>query len=229
MMDELEKAAYGAVRSLFEPLVEFQPACAAVLEGVYPGRVFVDGGFLRGEPPRTAFLSTFLDPGAAWCFLAGHPDDGAFNRALNRAIFARQVFDREAVHSLLLTCHPQGWQGSLAAVCQPRQPVPMPRRHYLCQGIDLNWRELLPAGFSLHPLDVSLLDPPSSGPGLRVPDQVRDTLERWRLAGEGLRDFGFVLVHEAQVAAWAGGPLPDSTDELRELRETRTDELLGMR
>lgn len=33
----------------------------------------------------------------------------------------------------------------------------------------------------------------------------------------------------SETAAWAGGPLPDSAEELRELRETRTDELLGLR
>jgi prevent-host-death family protein len=33
----------------------------------------------------------------------------------------------------------------------------------------------------------------------------------------------------SKIAAWAGGPLPDSTKDLRELREARTDELLGLR
>ena len=33
----------------------------------------------------------------------------------------------------------------------------------------------------------------------------------------------------SEVAAWAGGPLPDSAEELRELREARTNELLGLR
>ena len=32
----------------------------------------------------------------------------------------------------------------------------------------------------------------------------------------------------AEIVAHAGGPLPDSTEDLQELRETRTDELLGV-
>ena len=33
----------------------------------------------------------------------------------------------------------------------------------------------------------------------------------------------------AEIAACIGGPLSDSTEDLRELRETRIDELLGLR
>jgi prevent-host-death family protein len=33
----------------------------------------------------------------------------------------------------------------------------------------------------------------------------------------------------SETSAWAGGPLPDSTEELRALREERTDERDGLR
>jgi RimJ/RimL family protein N-acetyltransferase len=164
-----------------------------VLEGVYPGRVFVDDR----DRPQTAFLVVWDN----WCFLSGDPNNDAFNQALNQAIFEKQVVEPE-VRGLLITCHPPGWNGQLGVVSHPHEPVPVRRKHYICRELAYDWRANLPAGFELARLDEKLLE----RPGLAVPDPVRETIERWStIDHERFQDFGFVAICEeaAEVAAWA--------------------------
>ena len=68
--------------------------CASVLEGVYPGRVYAD----NLADPHAALLVTSIESesNGAWAFLAGDPANPAFNRALNAAIFERQVVNEQA-------------------------------------------------------------------------------------------------------------------------------------
>jgi RimJ/RimL family protein N-acetyltransferase len=196
MIHKLDRGQVAAARSLFRPLIEYQPACAAVLDGTYLGTVFADDP----DQPQTAFLTTFLSAGTMWGFLVGNSND-TFNRALNEAIFGRRIIDG-GVSSLLLTCHPEDWYGQLPVVCNPRQPAPMPRRHYVSRALDYDWEATLAEGFSIHPMDGSLLDRPN----VHLPGDVREVLDRWRsVPVERLRDFGFVVVHEGPASGPASG------------------------
>jgi RimJ/RimL family protein N-acetyltransferase len=197
MIYELEKGRYSQARNLVRPLEDYQPMCTAVLEGIHPGRVFVDDL----AAPRTAFLSTFLnsEDEAAWGFLAGEADHDAFNRSLNQALFDRRVVGGRAP-ALLLTCAPQDWGGQVAAVLQPRPPIVARRRHYVCQTLRFDWRPHVPEGFAVEQLDVAFLDRED----LRLPQDVQKTLEKWRsIADPRLKDYGFCIVHDGQVVSWA--------------------------
>jgi RimJ/RimL family protein N-acetyltransferase len=196
MIYELKESEFEETRPLFRPLAE-QPFCTAVLAGIHPGRVFVDDP----DQPRTACV-TRED---SWCFLAGDPGNDDFNRALNQAIYSREVIGEE-VPALLFTCHPEGWHGPLATILHPRQPIPMPRRHYVGYEVKYDWRAALQEGFVVHPMDETLL----THPGLTVPDEVKETIEKWRSpASTRFSDFGFVTIHsdattqEAEVVSWA--------------------------
>jgi RimJ/RimL family protein N-acetyltransferase len=191
MIYELDRAKYDLVRTLFQPLAEHQPFCAAVLAGIHPGRVFVD------DPHRPQAAFTSREDG--WCFLAGEPGSGAFNQALNRAIFDRQAIPKKA-RSLLFTCHPQDWHGQLAAALHPRQPIPARRRHYVCRALAYDWRANLPEGFVVQRMDRTLL----SHPRLRIPEDVQETIQRWRkMASPQFQDYGFVAIHDDAVVSWA--------------------------
>jgi RimJ/RimL family protein N-acetyltransferase len=196
MIHELEPGAYRGARPLFRSLETFQPMCTAVLEGVYPGRVFADDP----SHPQTALLCTYLAGGGpAWCFLAGDALDEATNRALNEAISAGKVA-RQDTGAFLFTCDPEDWGGQLPVVFRPRPPVPMRRRHYLCREMDYDWRARLPEGFSVEAMDAALL----IRPGLMIPNDVHQTLTRWQaIASPRLRDYGFVVIHGDEVVAWA--------------------------
>jgi RimJ/RimL family protein N-acetyltransferase len=193
-MKELPRAEYGRVQQLYRALAEFQPACTAVLAGAYPGRVFVDDV----RQPATGLLVTSLSANDLWCFLAGDPANARFNWAVNQFLRAGEGAN-EAVETVFITCHPEHWGGNLAELCAPLVPAPVQRQHFLCQQVYDLWREHLPEGFALQRMDPSSLNEPD----LHLPAEVRQTLERWRAMGGDLRDFGFMVRHNDQVAAWA--------------------------
>ena len=98
MFRELSQSDFARVRPLFHALA-FQPFCTAVLAGLHPGRIFVDDV----ETPQTACM--IREDG--WSFLAGEPNNTAFNQALHTAIWERAVIDEDTA-VMLFTCEPPG-------------------------------------------------------------------------------------------------------------------------
>ena len=190
MIHELNKPDYEKVRPLFHPLA-WHLTSAAVLDGNNPGRVFVD------DPanPQTAFM--FSPEG---CYLAGNPGNDAFNRALNHALYAGEVFG-EKVNALSFVYHPESWEARLAALLDPRPPIAMPRRHYVCREVKYDWRANLPDGFAVHRITGALLNQA----GLKIPAHVPSWMENnWgSTAGFLERGFGFATIHDDQVVSWS--------------------------
>jgi GNAT superfamily N-acetyltransferase len=189
MIYELDKADYEKPRPLLRPL-EYHLSSAAVLDGNSPGRVFVDDP----ADPRAAFI--FSPEG---CYLAGTPDDDAFNRALNEAIYVGKAFDE--AHALFFVCHPERWQERLRDILDPRLPIVMPRHHYVCRELKTDWRVDVPDGFTVHLIDESLLN----RPGLGIPDHVTGWMKNnWGSIAEFLqRGFGCVTVHADEAVSWS--------------------------
>lgn len=196
MVSKIMPNELSRVRELFQGLMAFQPMCAAVLEGVWPGDVYVD----HPERPRAALLVSYLaGGGATWCFLAGEAQNTAFNRDLNQAIFKDMILGQNTT-TCLFTCDPSDWDGQLGAVGAPRQPVPMARRHYVATSLHYDWRAGLPQGFEIQGMDAGLLE----RQGLNLPEAVRQTLENWGAnTRPDWRDYGRVVMHQDQVVAWA--------------------------
>lgn len=190
MVYELPPRDYDRVAHLFEPLAQ-RPFCAAVLAGVEAGRVFVDDP----SAPRTALLVTR----DVWGYLAGAPDNDAFNRALNAAIYGRQVVGQE-VPLLQLTCHPEAWYGQLAVVTHPRKPIAEIRRFYVGRRVTYDWQGSVPVGLVLQQID-EILGERLVGP---LPEDVDRLLALRAAAADPDRaGFGFVALHGERVAAYA--------------------------
>lgn len=171
--------------------------CSAVLEGVYPGKVFVDDL----NNPEATFLSTFIssEDDGVWGFLAGEPSNDVFNNALNKAIRNREIISENAP-IVFLTCHPEDWYGQLSIVFHPQQPIPMLRRHYECHEFEYDWRTDVPEGYDVHRLDETLL----THPELKIPDEISKILKKWRsISDPRLKDFGFVCIHGNRIVSWA--------------------------
>jgi len=210
---ELNKADYEKVRPLFHPLA-WHLTSAAVLNGNSPGKVFVD------DPgtPQTAFM--FSPEGS---YLAGNPDNDAFNRAFNHAIHTGEV-PGEKVNALFFVYHPESWEARLAALFDPRPPIAMQsrchvmkqprrhvmkqprrhvmkRRHYVCRQVRYDWRANLPDGFAVRRITEALL----SQAGLSIPDHVHSWMENnWGSTADFLeRGFGFVTIHDDQAVSWS--------------------------
>jgi len=189
------------VRPLFQQLAQGQPMCAAVLEGVYPGEVYVDDA----TQPRTALLTTYIESEAhgLWCFLAGEPANDPFNQSLNAAIFSREILSGE-VPVLIFTCDPDDWGGQMDAVLAPRPPIWISRYHFVSRQVSYDWRAALPPGFAVERMDEGL----RHLPGLDLPEDVATTLAKWRAMDDPrFADFGVVTLDRTgpvpAIASWA--------------------------
>jgi len=189
MIYELKQADYARVHPLFRAL-HYHLTSAAVLDGNCPGRVFVNDL----ANPQTAFM--FSPEG---CYLVGNPDNDAFNRALNHAIYAGEAFGE--IDALFFVCHPESWRERLAVVLDPRPPLNMPRRHYVCRELKYDWRANVPHDYAVQRIDEALLN----CPGLRIPDHVTNWMENnWGSSADFLqRGFGFVTIHTDEVVSWS--------------------------
>jgi GNAT superfamily N-acetyltransferase len=190
MLHELNKTGYPSARPLYKPLA-FMPFCAGVLEGCHDGRVYVDDV----AQPRTAFMLTW----GCWGFLGGDPGQTAFLQALNEALFAKSFLGEDA-WGLYLSCPPAGWDEALAAVCAPRPPIELPRRHYVARGPCAALQTDVPSGYSLRRMDKSLLDLP----GIALPGDVTKMIDVVDWDADVVdRGCGFVALYDGQIAAHA--------------------------
>ena len=186
---------------LFQRFTQSQPMCTAVLEGIYPGKVYVDDL----AQPRTALLTTYIESEAhgMWCFLAGEPANDVFNQSLNAAIFSRQIMT-SAVPILFFTCNPDDWGGQMGVVMAPRPPIWIPRYHFIGRQVGFDWRAALPPGFAVERMSEDL----RQLPGLRLPEDISVTLSKWQAVTDlRFMDFGFVILDhrgpQLVVASWA--------------------------
>lgn len=196
ILETIRKEEYSSIRSLFVQLEKFQPMCTAVLEGIWPGDIWVD----NHENPQTALMITFLSGGgAAWCFLTGKPDNEDFNKAVNIAIFEGKIAGVET-GAFLVTCSSDDWFPSLDEIGQPRQPVLMLRHHHISRKMTYDWRKNLPGGYAIQPMTTDLI----RRDNLRLTPQVKTTLEKWLSIDDNrFQDFGYIVEHENQVVSWA--------------------------
>lgn len=201
MINQLETSQFLLARPLFCSLEQTQPMCTSVLEGIYPGKVYIDST----NHPAAALLTTFIESEAhgVWCFLAGKPDNLAFNQDLNQAILSRQIVPAEAP-LLFLTYDPQSWESQVEILFSPYQPLLFPRLHFISRKLDYDWRSTLPAGISVAQINNDL----RNIPGLELPQDINATLAKWQaIADPRFMDFGFVILDTTcvppRVASWA--------------------------
>jgi RimJ/RimL family protein N-acetyltransferase len=187
-MFELNEEDFLKVKEIFKPISKFQPLCSAVIGGTQFGRIFVD----NQDDPQAGLINAWEN----WCFLAGRPEQ-AFIAAARAALFDRQIANPPAGY-LLFTVEEERWSDHLGTLFSPRHPIPAERRHYTAERVSYDWRANLPEGFEIKPLTQNLI-------GLSdLPDELKETLTRWQAGDRSrMKDFGFVVMHQDKVAAWA--------------------------
>ncbi|KAA3664470.1 MAG: GNAT family N-acetyltransferase [Chloroflexi bacterium] len=185
MIYELKQDEFERTRPFFHPLAAYLPFCAAVLSGTQPGRIWVDDP----KQPTAGFMLTR----DVWSYLAGSPQNEAFNNALQNAISEREIVDEKAFG--LLLCCTEAWGEALTAVF-PHPPTPYKRHRYLCHTFNNQWQDLLPDGFSLQQIDHSLKSLPN------LPEDVQSVIDCCGPDDDPMqKGFGFVVLRENQVAA----------------------------
>jgi len=117
----------------------------------------------------------------------------------NKMIFEEKVLGQD-ISTFLFTCSSDDWDGHLSILGNPREPVPMSRRHYICERLSYDWKAKTPDGCQVLPLGTILLREGN----LQIPSEVKTTLGKWKsIKDDRFQDFGFVAVQGSQVTSWA--------------------------
>jgi tetratricopeptide (TPR) repeat protein len=193
MFQELEPNEVARVRPLFQGF-DYSLSIHALIEGNNPGRIFVDDL----ERPRTALALT-----VEGCLLAGDDSHPATNKALRRLfkehIFTGRVFVEDD-WSMTLAVHPEAWVAKLPELVPTHEADELRRYHYLCREVKFDWRDGLPKGYTVRPVDRDLL----IDPALRVPEHIPAKIETyWGTVDRFLaKGTGFCVVHGGEAVSW---------------------------
>ncbi len=183
-MQEIAPQDYERVRRIFSDLTEIHLNVVAVLDGVCPGRVYVDDV----ARPQTAYLIS-----GDGHYLAGAVDNHAFNVTLNTSLPRDNYF--------VLFCNAEQWKDGLDIVLKNTYAIRATRRYYTLRQIRIaDWRDRIPDGFAMCRVDTDFLERDLKNSG-SVMDGL---LDEWRSVDAFLeRGFGFCLVRGDDIASWS--------------------------
>ncbi len=152
MIYQLDKHNYEKVGPLFAGLAEYSCTVDGVLDGTRTGKIYVDDV----QNPLSAFMYS-----GEWYYLAGKANNADFNRALNTLMmsddFAKDPC-RGSDDGVFLTCDSGDWYGQFVTICGELPIIEAPRKRYVFKEAPFDWRERIPDGFTLRPLDKDLLE-----------------------------------------------------------------------
>jgi len=153
MFHELTPDQFAGVRPLFAGF-DYSLSLQAAIEGINPGRIFVDDV----ESSRAGLALT-----VEGYLLAGEHDDPEILEAL-RPIPPRRYIHRQGVRErrrLAVVGRPsEAWEARLPELIPAYEALKLPRYHYLCRRVALDWRSSLPNGYTLRRIDRELLANP---------------------------------------------------------------------
>ncbi|HEY9074996.1 MAG TPA: GNAT family N-acetyltransferase [Anaerolineaceae bacterium] len=195
MLHELPFEQYGQAAPLFAPM-DNHLALRSLLEGKTRARLFVD------DPARPRLALAWLHNQRF--FLLGEP--GAGQADVLRTFFYETVLPwgrAEGKELALIYYAPAAWEPLLAAALAEQHPLPEARQYYRFDLAETGglpeWQDL-PPGFTLRPVDATLL----ADPGLSGLDLLREEMCSERESVEDfLRwSFGLALFHGSNLAGW---------------------------
>ena len=187
MLTILPPQKYNLVKHFFHPL-KYKLFPQAVLAGLQAGEIYCDD-------PTDPSLAMLITRGS-WVYLAGDPSNESGIEAINGLIFNGGIFTEEA-WGFMLSASP-AWEPVLEKLTTPRDPVEMPRNHYLARKISFEWQSQIPPGYRLQRIDQSIQDRPD------VPPDVSGLLAAWEtIPDPAHQGFGFVAWQEDEIVAHA--------------------------
>lgn len=197
----LAPTQYPSVEFLFQSVgfLDLHLTIPSILAGYTPGQIAVDD-------PQTPTAA------AAWfghkLFLAGNSQKIDFNQQLsdyfNQVLFPRAREDGQEV--FLAFTSDEGWKGQFPALFGSNfvRQIDAPRQTYTFRSgvnrFDTAWREKIPAGFRLSPVDARLL----AQTHLKHMDYLTDELQSERTSVQDFLDhsFGVCLHTDDDLVAW---------------------------
>jgi RimJ/RimL family protein N-acetyltransferase len=191
-MERLEKDQYSSVRVVARGLSD-QGMALSALAGVRPAVVLADSA-----SAPTAICVVAPEAGFTWLYLAGNPHNRSFRRELRDWLFVERALGADVVFGWL-TCDSLAWEEYLPEILAPRTAIPDRRLHYEWAQPATGWRDAIPAGYDVVPLDRALL-----ASEIEVDKRVAVWLDANFGSADGFLEHGVgaVAVHEGKVVAW---------------------------
>ena len=193
--NELKSKEFDRAISLFQGF-DYSLSLRAAIEGNNPGRIFVD----NIDSPRTAFALT-----VEGYLLAGDYEEPGILEAL-RLFWKEKIFTGEVFvngdESLSLAVYPEAWENKLPILIPTHEIEKLPRYHYLCQEVKLDWRKNLPEGYTLRRVDREMLANSESffSKPLQDWNPIRDM---WFTEDDYLiKGISYCILHENRAVAW---------------------------
>ncbi len=183
MLVELNPPQFCLITSLLGKYTDY-PVVNAVIVGNAPGRVFVD----RYTEARSAFVLT----NAGFSYLLGSSNEDGFCQSL-KELLDREIFPEiqsSADPTLIFYPLSDGWETSLKEILGARKIYDLFRKQFAFRkekfDQQADWRDQIPAGFSMHPIDQVLLD--KTGADMFPWESPRSFFENgfgfWLMAGD---------------------------------------------
>jgi len=188
----LPPAKYELARPILNAL-DHHLAVTCILDGIVPARIYVD----HPKQPTAA-----LAVASRRCFLAGNPENEAFNGSL-QVLFAETLYPQALAAGetmFVLYYQPAGWTGKLELILKDKHPIFSERQFYLLNKLKTDWRSLLPEGFILRHADREIL----ADPLIKNPDFLTEEMCSERESVEDFlqKSFGLCLVHDHEIVGW---------------------------
>lgn len=187
---------YGKVLPLFygEPLTYFAVIARAIVEGNSFGRLWAD----HADDPRTVLVWD----GGPIVGLAGHASNAELNEALAELV-TREIAPGATAkgHTVFKMFYTDGWEDNAGKVFKGASLQKRDRVLYtLDTFLTADWRDRIPSGYSIEPVDAELL----GRSDLANLDRVKEEFACcWTTIDHFLRKgFGFCLVREKTIACW---------------------------
>jgi RimJ/RimL family protein N-acetyltransferase len=192
-LHELKKSEFNKVHQIFKG-IEHSLSIKAAMQGTNPGRIFVDNFDL----PKTALALT-----VEGYLLAGDHSDPAVISLL-RKLFKEQILTGRVFIGdddvMELIIYPDTWEPKLHEIIPTHEADKLLRYRYECSEAKLDWRDLIPKGYTLSPIDRRILNSTS----LTFPDDMWEEIETsWGTSDSFLKNgLGFCILYQKQLVSW---------------------------
>jgi GNAT superfamily N-acetyltransferase len=192
LLVQLKESEYHRTAALLAPL-ETNLSLLSLLDGKTNGRIFTD---------HPDFPSAVLVELGHHLFLAGVPGSTGFIQNAHESLHQIILPQAQAAGNDLFMLHmaQETWDGPAQTILEGLYPILRTRQYFECCSLDRDWREILPSGFELRPVDADLVVQDY----LKHMDTLHEELcsERSSVADFLDKSFGFAALHGEDLAAW---------------------------
>jgi RimJ/RimL family protein N-acetyltransferase len=190
LISKLEESQYIRIQPLFHEL-RYNLVIDSILDGHSRASVYAD----NPSKPKSALIWNNQEA----LLVAGEVNNEAFNTDLRALVLEEISPDAQLrdVPELVWQYHPKPWNKILSQTFSTLEGSRVLRRYYNFDRPRFNWRDRLPAGHRILPINASLME--GSSPGGN--QQVTAWIESHWLTKENFLDrgFGYCLVAKGEI------------------------------